>query len=145
MNTTLQAAVHLGQDFLENLRFTKYDLLRSVGRLFQVTGELIKNQTEISGLTTIDYEDFTWSATSLLCDKAFRITNAKTYVFADSVLGKHERRTGRNLEGQDSMVLGESLFERSESHRWRAHGVRVENIPRVHNVEPPRGNSKIHD
>ena len=26
------------------------------------------------------------------------------------------------------MVFGESKFERPESHRWRADGVRVENI-----------------
>ena len=54
--------------------------------LFQVTEKLIKNHTEISGLTTIDYEEVTWSATSLQCDKAFQITHVKTYVFADSVL-----------------------------------------------------------
>ena len=57
MNTTLQAAVHLGPDFLENLRFIKNESLRSVQQLFQVTEKLIKNQTEISGLTTIDYKE----------------------------------------------------------------------------------------
>ena len=36
MNVTLQAAVHLGRDFLENLRFTKNQLLKSVKQLFQV-------------------------------------------------------------------------------------------------------------
>ena len=46
----------------------------------------IKDQKEISNLTTIDYKEHTWSATSFLCDKAFEITNAKTYVFTDSVL-----------------------------------------------------------
>ena len=37
MNVTLQAAVHLGRDYLENLRFTKSQLLKSVKQLFQVT------------------------------------------------------------------------------------------------------------
>ena len=86
MNTTLQAAVHLGQDDMENLRFTKNQLLKSVKQLFQVTEKLIEDQKEISNLTTIDYKEPTWSATSLLCDRAFEITNAKTYIFADSVL-----------------------------------------------------------
>ena len=36
--------------------------------------------------TTIDYKELTWRSTSLPCDKAFEITNAQTYVFADSVL-----------------------------------------------------------
>ena len=71
---------------MENLRFAKNQLLKSVKQLFQVTERLIKDQTEISGLTTIDYEQPTWISTTLLCDKAVEITNAKTYVFYDSVL-----------------------------------------------------------
>ena len=46
-----------------------------------MTERLIKDQTEISGLTTIDYDQHTWRSTTLLCDKAVEITNAKTYVF----------------------------------------------------------------
>ena len=34
----------------------------------------------------IDQGNYTWSATSLLCDRIHHISNAKTYVFADSVL-----------------------------------------------------------
>ena len=48
--------------------------------------KLIRNQTEITGVTTIDFEEFTWRSTSLLCNRAYQITNAKTYVFADPVL-----------------------------------------------------------
>ena len=47
---------------------------------------MIKDQTEINGVTTIDYKEHTWSATSFLCDRIHQISNAKTYVFADSVL-----------------------------------------------------------
>ena len=70
MNVTLQAAVHLGRDFLENPRFTKNQLLMSAKQLFQMTGKLIKDQTEISGLTTINYKEPTWRSTTLPCDKA---------------------------------------------------------------------------
>ena len=52
----------------------------------RVTEKLIKDQREITGLTTIDYKQPTWRSTTLLCDKAVEITNAKTHVFADSVL-----------------------------------------------------------
>ena len=71
---------------MENLRFTKNQLLKSVKELFLVTEKLIKDQREITGLTTIDCKQLTWRSTVLLCDKAIEITNAKTYVFADSVL-----------------------------------------------------------
>ena len=86
MNTTLQAPVHLGQDYDQNFRFVKNHFWSSLKKSFKETGKFIKNQTEIIGVSMIDYEDCTWSAPSLLCDKIFQITNAKTYVFADSVL-----------------------------------------------------------
>ena len=41
MNVTLQAAVHLGRDCLDNVRFTKNQLLKSEKQLFQVTEKLI--------------------------------------------------------------------------------------------------------
>ena len=55
MNVTLQAAVHLGRGYVDNLRFTKNQLLKSVKQLFQVIERFIKDLTEISGLTTMDY------------------------------------------------------------------------------------------
>ena len=42
MNVTLQAAVHLGRDYMETLRFTKNQLLKSVKQVFQVTEKLIE-------------------------------------------------------------------------------------------------------
>ena len=51
-----------------------------------MTEKLMKDQTEISGLTTIDCKELSWRSTTLLCDKAIEITNARTYVFADLML-----------------------------------------------------------
>ena len=50
-----------------------------------MTERLIKDQTEIIGLTSIDFEQPSWRSTTLLCDKAIEITNAETYRFSDSV------------------------------------------------------------
>ena len=77
LNVTVQAAVHLGQDYLENLRFAKNQLLKSLKELFRVTEKLIEDQREITGLTTIDYKQATWRSTTLSCDKAIEIANAK--------------------------------------------------------------------
>ena len=57
LNTTLRAAAHLGQDYDADLRY-------------------VQNQQGT---------DATWMSTSLLCEKAYQITNAKTCVFSDSV------------------------------------------------------------
>ena len=49
-------------------------------------GKLISEQKEITGVNTIKFKDSTWMSTSLLCSRTYRITNAKAYVFSDSVL-----------------------------------------------------------
>ena len=85
LNTTLRAAVHLGQDHDANLHYVKSHW-NSVGQLFNETGKLISEQKEITGVSTIAFKDATWMSTSLLCEKAYRITNAKVCVFSDSVL-----------------------------------------------------------
>ena len=102
LNSTLQAAVHLGQDCDQNLRFAKNHFWSSL-KFFKETEKLIKNQTEINGVATIDFKEHTWSSTSLLCDRAYQITNAKTYVIADSVLclGRYKREPGRGLKGEN--------------------------------------------
>ena len=57
-----------------------------MGQLFNETGKLISEKKEITGVSTIAFKDATWMSTSLLCEKAYRITNAKVCVFSDSVL-----------------------------------------------------------
>ena len=60
MSVTLQAAVHLGKDYTENLRSTKNQPLKSLKQVFQVTERLIADQTEVTGLTTIDWHLPLW-------------------------------------------------------------------------------------
>ena len=67
LNTTLQAAVHLGQDYEANLLFVKSHLWNSVGQLFNETGKLISEQTEITGVSTLNFKELTWMWTSFLC------------------------------------------------------------------------------
>ena len=86
MCVTLQAAVHLGQDYSQNLRSIKYQPLKSVKQLFRTTEKLIKDQVEITGLSTSDWNQRMWRESSLLCDRAaVHIMKFKTHVFADSV------------------------------------------------------------
>ena len=86
MSVTLQAAVHLGENYKENLRSTKNQPKKSLRQSFQVTQRLITDETEITGLTTIDWQHPMWRKTTLLTDKAVQLATAKTYVFSDSVL-----------------------------------------------------------
>ena len=86
MSVTLQAAVHLGKDYTENLRSTTNHPKKSLRPLFQVTERLITDQTEITGLSTIDWQLLVWRETTPLTDRAVHFATAKTNVFCDSVL-----------------------------------------------------------
>ena len=144
LNNTLRAAVHLGQDHEANVRYVKNHFWNSVGQLFNENERLIGERKVITGVSTIHFKDFTWMSTSLLCSKAYQVTNATAYVFSDSVLcvGKNGRWSCCNLEEQNEMVVGKQSLEGYESNRWYADGVRVDNIHRNHNIGPPREDSK---
>ena len=86
MSVTLQAAVHLGKDYSENLRSVKSQTKRSLKQLFHVAGELTTDQKEIAGIPVIVWQLLMWQRTTLLTDKAFQFATAETYVFSDSVL-----------------------------------------------------------
>ena len=73
LNTTLRAAVHLGQDYEANLRHVKNNLWNSAGQLFRETGNLVSEQKEITGVSTFGFQDATWMSTSLLCEKALAV------------------------------------------------------------------------
>ena len=51
--------IHLGIDYIQNLRSTKNQPKKSWRQLFQVA-RLITDQTEITGLTTIDWQQPMW-------------------------------------------------------------------------------------
>ena len=114
-----------------------------MGQLFNETGKQISEQKEITGVSTMKFKDATWMSTSLLCEKAYQITNAKAYVFSDSVLWVGKM-------GEDPIATWkikikwhpETSLQGYESNRWYADGVPVEKIPRNHNVGPPREDSK---
>ena len=113
LNTTLRAAVHLGQDHDANLHYVKSHHWNSVGQLFNETGKLISEQKEITGVSTIAFKDATWMSTSLLCEKAYRITNAKV-VFSDSVLcvGKMGDDPIATWRSRTKMVIRKTITSR---------------------------------
>ena len=76
VNTTLRAAVHLGQDHL----------WKTAEQLFRETEKLVSGQTETACTSVIDFQDLRWVSTSLLYSRAHQYSTAKAYVFSDSVL-----------------------------------------------------------
>ena len=67
---TQQAAVHLGNDCLENLHSTKNQPQRTMKQLFDVTKKLVKDQQEIQGIFVINKQQSSWKMTTLLTNLA---------------------------------------------------------------------------
>ena len=84
MFVTQQAAVHLGNDYLDNLQSTQSQ--RTMKQLFDVTRKLVSEQTEIQGMSLIDWQEKSSKRTTLLNDRAVQLSTAKAYGFSDSVL-----------------------------------------------------------
>ena len=113
-------------------------------KLFKETEKLIKNHTEIIGVSIIDYGDYTWSATRLLCDRIHQISNAKTYDFADSVLCLGGIKENPNEAWKEKIKWYFESNHLKDLTRIDGEPVGVENIPRVHNIWPPRSNRCKH-
>ena len=82
MSATVKAAVHLGQDYQENLRTTKNTDFEK---------ELILNKKDgIFAISTVEWNTIPWMRTTLLLDGAVKLSKAKVLVYSDSgvCLGK---------------------------------------------------------
>ena len=86
MIVTQRHAVHFGNDYLENLQSTKNQPERTVKQLFDVTRKLAKEQKEIQRFSMINWQEHSWKRTTLLTDRAVRLSTTKACVFSDSVL-----------------------------------------------------------
>ena len=79
MSVTRQAAVHLENDYAENLHSIKNQPKRT--QLFNVTEKLIRDQKEISGIPMINWQQLIWQRTTVLTDKAVQLSTAKNLRF----------------------------------------------------------------
>ena len=99
---------------------------------------------EITGLSTIDWNQPMWTESSLLCDRAVRIVKSKTFVFADSVLclGGISTEPVQAWKDKIKWYFGDTPSQRFGSNRWGTNGIRVETCPRIHYIGNPRRDSK---
>ena len=76
-----------------------------IEQLFQVAGKLVRDQTEITSIPVIGWQQQMWQRTTLLTDKVVQFATAKTCLFRYSaVFGRIQLRSRWSLEGQDPMV-----------------------------------------
>ena len=147
LNTTLRAAVHLGQDHDANSFYVKNNFWNSVGLFFHETGKLISEQKDITCVSTKDIQDATWMSTSLLCEKIYRITSAKVDVFSDSVLCVVKMGNDPIATWKCKIKLYSENIHFKDMNRIAGTPTEFEwiNIPRNQDVGPPQEDSKSNE
>ena len=87
MSATMKAAVHLGQDCGDNLRTAKNTDFEQVKALFDISqSSILNHKSEIYGISTIEWNTTPWMRSTLLHDRAIKLSKAKVHVYSDSVL-----------------------------------------------------------
>ena len=87
MATTLNAATFMGKKFSTIQSVVKNHEDLTLKQMFDITAQLVNNQEEINGLDKIQWEKYSWTRLSLICDEpVINLQRTKVYVFSDSVL-----------------------------------------------------------
>ena len=109
--------------------------------------KLVRKQTAIQGISRTDWQEHSWKRTTLLADRAVRLSTAKVYVCSDSVLckGQNQWKSRKRMEGESRLVYEFIPMWRIGSNRRGAEGVRVEHFPRIHYIADSRRDAEHDD
>ena len=102
MTVTMESAVFMGENFLNNCQSVTNTKDLTLKQMFDISTRLVSEQDEISGLETIGWENHSWKYLSLIGDeRVINLQRTKVYVFSDSVLclGKILENTHRTMHG----------------------------------------------
>ena len=87
MSVTLESAVFMGKNYLDNCHsITKTEDL-TMKQMFDISARLVSEQDEFFGMETNGWENHSWKYMSLIGDeRVINLQSTKVYVFSDSVL-----------------------------------------------------------
>ena len=87
MSVTLEPAVFMGKNYLDNRHSITSTKDLTLKQKFDISVRFVSEQDEISGLETIGWENNSWKYMSLIGDeRVINLQRTKVYVFSDSVL-----------------------------------------------------------
>ena len=87
MAVTMESAVFMGKDYLNNCQSIVNTTDLTLKQMFDISTKLVSEQDEISILETIGWENLSWIYLSLIGDeRIINLQRTKVYVFSDSVL-----------------------------------------------------------
>ena len=98
MTVTMESAVFMGKNYLNNCQSIVNTTDLTLKHMFDISTRLVSEQDEISGSETIGWENHPWQYLSLIGDeRIINLQRTKVYVFSDSFL-----RLGKIFENPES-------------------------------------------
>ena len=87
MSVTLESAVLMGKNYLDNCHSIANTKDLTLRQMFDTSTRLVSEQDEISGLETIGWENHSWKYLFLIGEeRIINLQRTMVYVFSDSVL-----------------------------------------------------------
>ena len=143
MSVTLESAVFMGKNYLDNWRSITNTKDLTMKQMFDISAKLVSEQDEISGLETIGWENHSWKYLSLIEDeRVINLQRTKVYVFSDFVLclGKIFENPNRTMHGKKDwdgskhLRFTETLTESTVS-QWNSSGIFSQDSKRCSSVK----------
>ena len=130
MSVTLESAVFMGKNYLDNCHSIVNTEDLTMKQMFDISARLVSEQDEISGLEITGWENHSWIYLSLVGDeRIINLQRTKVNVFSDSVLCLHKifENTNRTMLGKRDRVkkhlrFTETLTESTVS-QWTSSGI----------------------
>ena len=143
MSVTLESAVFMGKNYLDNCHSITNTKDITLKQMFDFSTRLVSEQDEISGLETIGWENHSWKYLSLIGDeRVINLQRTKVYVFSDSALclGKIFENSSQTVHGKTDWVglkhlrNTETLTELTVS-QWNSSGIFSQDSIRCSSVD----------
>ena len=95
--SSMEAAIHLGPDFLRNSEIYKNTQFENIVHVFNITFKLIKEHSEeILDVECLEHSSPSWTRSILANDQAIKWAKAKVCVCAYSLLCRTSKRYSRS-------------------------------------------------
>ena len=125
MTVTMEAAVFMGKNYLNNCQSIANTTHLTLKQMFDISTRLVSEQDEISGLETIGWEKHSWTYLSLIGDeRVINFQRTKVYVFSDSLLC-----LGKILENPQSNDAWEQILGLLKSFPYYRNFDRIDGEP----------------
>ena len=115
MSVTMESAVFMGKNYLNNCHFIANTTDLTLKQMFDISTKLVSGQDEISGLETLGWENHSWKYLSLIDERVINLQRTKVYVFSDSVMCLG--RIVENTQSNDAWEQRLGCFKTSPNYR----------------------------